>query len=95
MVTNKPLLIFAKFDCTCKQNDIRFRSKQKNKQTKKTNKTTTNKTTTTKNLINYLAFENANSEWKTVIRSLKARLTPIGKWIREQLMLEDMAMALI
>ena len=33
-------------------------------------------------LIESLAFENANSECKRVIRPLKARSAPIDEWIR-------------
>ena len=33
-------------------------------------------------LIESLAFENANLECKRVIRTLKAKLSPIDKWIR-------------
>lgn len=33
-------------------------------------------------LVEFLAFENANSEWKGVIRPLKARSAPIDEWIK-------------
>lgn len=33
-------------------------------------------------IIEFLAFENANSEFKGVIRTLKARSAPIDEWIK-------------
>lgn len=36
-----------------------------------------------------MAFENANPEWKKVIRPLKARLIPIGKWIKDMADIES------
>ena len=32
-------------------------------------------------IIEFLAFENANSQWKRIIRPLKARSSPLDEWI--------------